>query len=150
MSYVLFEPGRAYSFYYPRHNYAQTPPSTELRRIIVGSVRDTRNQPLDRITESLNPFLLRGRWLVTGLDLDKEQERSFYAESMTKIRALSQDDLNPLKGFEYLVVDQAHVAYKGLRLRDALRFRSRRDRGAVCAVLGHGPRPIARNADDTT
>lgn len=143
MSHVLFEPGRAYSFYYPRHNYLQTPPSTELRRIIVGMVRDTHCQPLDRITESLNPFLVRGRWLVSGIDLDKEQERSFYVESMTKIRVLSDDDLNPLKEFQYIVVEQAHVAYKGKRLSDALRFRGRRDRGAVCAILSHGPRSVS-------
>ena len=142
MYHAFLQPGRAYSFDYPRHNYWQLPTETELRRIIVASIRDILYEPLDRITESLNPQLRRGRWLVTGKDLDKDVERSFYADSMTNLQALSYDDLQPLLGVEYIVIEQSHVAYKAKRLMDAIEFRSRREFGAVCAVLCHAPRTI--------
>lgn len=135
----FLQPGRAYSFGYPRHNYRQIPTTTEQRRIVVVSVRDTRDDPLDHVTETLNPLLKRSRWLVTGMDLDKDLERSFYVESMSNIQALSEDDLQPLKGVEYVVVAQHHVAFKTLRLHDALAFRSQRRAGAVCAVLCNFP-----------
>jgi hypothetical protein len=140
MSHAFLQPGRAYSFEYPRHNYRQLPSQTELRRIVVAGVRDINGEPLDQSTISLNPFLVRGRWLVTGKDLDKEVERTFYFESMTNIRALSEDDLHPLRGVEYVVIEQTHVAYTTRRLGDALAFRMDRQSGTVCAVLCHAPR----------
>ncbi len=143
-------PGRAYSFDYPRHNYRQLPAATELRRIIVVSVRDMRYEPLDRITESLNPTLRRSRWLVHGFDLDKDVERSFYTDSMSNIQALSEDDLQPLKGVEYVVIEQSHVAFKSQRMIDALAFRSRSGYGAVCAVLLQASRTSSLDQSETT
>lgn len=140
MAKVSLQPGCAYSFEYPRHNYRQLPTSTELRKIVVTSIRDTRGEPLDQVTETLNPLLKRGRWLVTGTDLDKEVERSFYVESMNQIRILSLDELRPLKGVEYVVVEQHHVAFKAKRLKDALKYQGRRQSGAICAVLCVAPR----------
>jgi|GEM_PF-2020068 len=148
MCHAFLQAGRAYSFEYPRHNYRQLPETTEVRRIIVASVRDTRDEPLDQATESLNPLLKRGRWLVTGMDLDKDVERSFYFDSMTNVRELSDDDLQPLKGVEYIVVAQHHVAYKAQRLHEALAFRSERQTGAVCAVLSNGPREVNLDSID--
>ena len=138
----FLQPGCAYAFEYPRHNYKQLPPSTELRKFIVGSVRDTLSEPLDPTTEPLNPLLQRGRWLVTGTDLDKDVERTFYFESMTNIRPLSGDERHPLQGVEYVVIEQAHVAFKTQRLIEALDFRLGRQSGAICAVLCHAPREI--------
>ena len=144
MCQAFLQPGRAYSFEYPRHNYRQLPKTTELRRIVVASVRDTHEAPLDHVTESLNPLLKRSRWLVTGRDLDKDVERSFYMDSMSNIQTLTDDDLQPLQGVEYIVVAQHHVAFKAQRLQDALAFRSERQSGAVCAVLSHGPRDFSQ------
>lgn len=48
-------------------------------------VRDTQEEPLDPETLHSNPMLRRGRWLVTGVDLDKDAERSFYVESMIAV-----------------------------------------------------------------
>lgn len=135
MSHLSLQPGRAYSFNYPRYNYRLLPTINEARRIIVGSVRDTLFEPLDRSTESLNPMLNRGRWLITGRDLDKDVERSFYGESMRDIRSLTDDDLEPLKDVEYVVIEQFRVAFKSTRLQDALTYRFKRKSGAVCAVL---------------
>ncbi len=148
MSPVLLEPGRAYSFDYPRHNYRQLPSTIETRRIVVGVVRDTSIDPLDRTTESLNPLLVRGRWLVTGIDLDKDVERSFYSDSMANVRPLSPDELQPLKDVEYVVIEQLHVAFKTQQLGQALSFRQDRQNGAICAVLCVAPRKFNLEADE--
>ena len=65
------------------------------RRILVDRVRDTESEPLDDETMNSNPFVKRGRWLVSGIDLDKMEKRSFYVESMIavmeiKIQSLEQ------------------------------------------------------------
>ena len=78
----------------------------------------------------LNPLLRRGRWLVTGRDLDKDAQRSFYIESMDNVHPLSTDDLQPLLDVEYIVVEQTHVAYKARGLGDALSYRARRKLGS--------------------
>ena len=57
----------------------------EERRLLVESVRDTESEPLVDETLNSNPFIKRGRWLVTGIDLDKMEERSFYVESMVAV-----------------------------------------------------------------
>ena len=139
---AFLQPGRAYSFRYPRHNYRQLPTTTELRRIEVVSIRDTRRNPLDPSTAPLNPLLKRGRWLVTGRDLDKDAERSFYVESMSNVQSLSANDLEPLAEVEYVVIEQSHVAFKAQRLVEALAFRNGRQRGSICGVLFHGPREL--------
>lgn len=142
MPQTLPQPGRAYSFFYPRHNYRQLPKKTELRRIVVASVRDVRRDPLDQTTEPLNPLLRRSRWLVFGKDLDKDAERSFYFDSMTGVRLLSGDELEPLSDAEYVVIEQSHVTFKAHRLNEALAFRSGRERGTVCGVLFRSPREL--------
>ena len=132
---VCLEPGRAYSFCYPRHNYRQLPTTTELRRIEVISIRDVRRNPLDPSTRPLNPLLKRGRWLVTG----KDRERSFYLESMSNVQPLSADELEPLKDVDYVVIEQTRVAFTSRRLAEALAYRSGRQRGVVCGVLAQRP-----------
>lgn len=147
MCHLLLQPGRAYSFHYPRYNYRLLPTTTELRRIVVNAIRDLIKDPLDGTTPSLNPLVQRGRWLISGIDLDKDVERSFYQESMTDIQALSQDDLQPLKDVEYVLIEQTHVAYKAHCLQDVLAFRAARSTGTVCAVLCHVPRKMIFDTD---
>ncbi|WP_010583893.1 SH3 domain-containing protein [Schlesneria paludicola] len=142
MFHSFFQPGCAYRFHYPRHNYRHVPVATEVRRILVESVRDTLYEPIESMTISLNPFLQRGRWLITGTDLDKADRRSFYVEAMNEIQPLTRDDLQPLKGAEYVVIEQTHVTYKTTKLGDALQFRHERHSGTICAVLYHEPREI--------
>lgn len=142
MIYSFFQPGCAYRFHYPRHNYRHVPIATEVRRILVESIRDTLYAPIESTTISLNPFLQRGRWLITGTDLDKDDRRSFYVEAMNQIQPLNGDDLLPLKGAEYVVIEQTHVAYQTTQLSDAFKFRHARRSGTICAVLYHAPRPI--------
>lgn len=64
--------GCAYSFHYPRYNYLGLPTTVETRRIVVAEIRDTFSQPLEELTVATNPLLKRGRWLVTGHDLDRD------------------------------------------------------------------------------
>ena len=85
MSHRTLLPGRAYRFLYPRHNFEGVRTGLEERRVLVEQVRDTTTEPLDTETLISNPLLKRGRWLVTGLDLDKDEERSFYVESMIAV-----------------------------------------------------------------
>ena len=144
-SFVL---GRAYSFQYPCHNYLHLPKTSEFRRIVVSKVRDTDRDPLDQTTSPLNPLLQRGRWLITGRDLDKQAERSFYAASMTEIHTLSRDDLEPLREAEYLVIEQTRVTFLSRRLADAITYRSELSSGTVCAVLCHGPRSLDQLWDE--
>lgn len=140
-------PGCAYSFWYPAHNYAGIPSQHEIRRVRVVSVRDTSREPLDKTTAELNPTLLRGRWLVTGQDIDKGAERSFYAESMTNVRELSPDDLQPLqRATSFVVVGQSsRVEFQSERLSEAMAFMQGRRAGVLCGVLSISPQvPLHR------
>lgn len=85
MSHRTLLPGRTYRFLYPSINFQCLISGLEERRILVERVRDTDLEPLAEETHCSNPFLKRGRWLVTGLDLDKNEERSFYVESMIAV-----------------------------------------------------------------
>lgn len=81
----FFQPGRDYQFGYPRHNFHAVMSRLETRQIKVTEIRDLESQPLDPMTAELQPFLKRCRWLITGTDLTKGAERSFYLESMQNV-----------------------------------------------------------------
>lgn len=74
--------GQVLEFEYPRHNYHQVPSKLERRRLLVQRIRDLAASPLEPLTVQLDPLKRRGRLLVTGHDLDKRAERSFYLDSM--------------------------------------------------------------------
>ena len=131
---VVLQPGRAYSFRYPRINYTGIPSYFETRHVLITAVRDLRRQPLDPETRQLNPLLRRGRWLVTGRDLDRGAERSFYAESMREVQPIDPDE-QPLAGSTYAVIDRERVAFRTSTLGEALAFRQGTARGIVCGVL---------------
>jgi len=142
-------PGCAYSFLYPRHNYAGLPDRSELRRVRVTSIRDTRREPLDSTTVPLNPTLQRGRWLVTGHDLDRNAERSFYAASMVGTKKLAGDDLEPIHvATAYVVIgDSSRVEHQSERLGEAMAFLLGRRSGVLCGVLSRASiRPPRKTA----
>lgn len=85
---MKIELNREYEFLYPAANYLQARQRLDRRRLRVESIRDLRQQPLDPQTIELDPMLNRGRTLVTGWDLDKDAERTFYLESMQGLRQL--------------------------------------------------------------
>lgn len=84
-------PGKSYVFMFPRHNFYGVVSQSELRRLRVESIRDMNKEPVDRLTEVIQPLLRRGRYLVTGLDLDKNEKRSFYVDSMREIVELDPE-----------------------------------------------------------
>jgi hypothetical protein len=89
MSDSLLFPGSLVQFSYPRHNFKHVRRTArELRRVRVTAVRDLRDEPLDGDTPMFEPKLARGTILVTGYDLDRHAERSFYVESMNELRPL--------------------------------------------------------------
>lgn len=78
-------------FYYPAANYRGVRRRRmEFRRVLITAIRDLRDDPI-RDDEEIEPNLNRGTMLVTGLDLDKNAERSFYVESMAELRRLHGD-----------------------------------------------------------
>ena len=77
MSHRTLLPGRSYRFLYPSINFDCLVSGMEERRLLVERVRDTELEPLLEENLNSNPFIKRGRWLVTGIDLDKMEERSF-------------------------------------------------------------------------
>ena len=89
MSYRTLLPGRSYRFLYPSINFACLPSKLAERQILVRSVRDTELQHLVEETLEAHPYVNRGRWLVTGMDLDKFEERSFYVESMVAVMEIT-------------------------------------------------------------
>jgi hypothetical protein len=91
---VSFSVGMSYAFDYPRANYAGVKKKFEPRRLQVTEVRDLAQSPLERQTFEEEPLLLRGRWLVTGQDLDKREERSFYVSSMQNVRLIREERLS--------------------------------------------------------
>lgn len=82
--------GRVVSGLYPAANYYGVRLRYEPRRLLVESVRVLRNEPLEAETLELDPMLIRGRVLVTGIDLDKNAERTFYLESFVCLSVLPE------------------------------------------------------------
>jgi len=131
-----FQTGYAYRFTYPRHNYQGLPETREARQIRVESIRDLQQNPLEEFTTTQNPTLCRGRWLITGHDLDRDAQRSFYLESMSDVHPLSSDELNPYRAATYVILTPtgraaAHVP----RLADALDGLMARSSGVLCRIL---------------
>ena len=85
--------GRSYSFRYPAHNFHGVVSKLEDRRITVESIRDLVKEPIEHEWFELNPLIRRSRYLVTGRDLDKKAERSFYTESMKDIKEIKATSL---------------------------------------------------------
>ena len=83
------EVGQVIEFSYPRHNYLGVANrSRERRRLRIEQIRSLDQSPLAPITLSSDPLLCRGRRLVTGYDLRRRAERSFYVEQMADVIAL--------------------------------------------------------------
>lgn len=84
----MFSPGSFLRFDYPSANYRGVRRRLEPRRLKVEKIRDTDLQPIEADTLLMDPMLDRGRILVTGTDLDKNAERSFYLHAMTNVEAI--------------------------------------------------------------
>jgi hypothetical protein len=80
------ESGMIIEFLYPASNHRGVRPRLERRRLRIDRVRELQREPIDPITEEWHPLVIRGQRLVTGWDLDKQAERSFYEESMRDVR----------------------------------------------------------------
>ncbi len=89
------EPGMLIEFEYPSCNYRDIRLRFERRRLRVERVRNLADEPLDPFTLEADARLARGSTLVTGLDLDKRRERSFYLESMREVQPCEAPDQQP-------------------------------------------------------
>lgn len=88
-------PGRAYRFLYPAINFECLRVFSPLqeRRVFVSRVRDTLAEPLDDETLTTHPYTDRSRWLVTGIDLERFEERSFYVHAMVEVDEIPDESL---------------------------------------------------------
>jgi len=77
--------GSLLAFDYPLANRLGLPLAYLTRRIVVTDVRDVLRRPLTPAAVELVPLVRRGRWLITGYDLDRRAERSFYWEAMRHV-----------------------------------------------------------------
>lgn len=84
-----FGKGSTIRFDYPAANYKGVRPRWERRCMRVEHVRPLCEQPLADITVELEPNLNRGEVLVTGYDLDKDAERSFYLDRMQHVETVA-------------------------------------------------------------
>jgi hypothetical protein len=125
----LVKVGGCIQFNYARHNYAGIDQQQETRRVRITAIRDTRIEPLDSETLTLRPTLLRGRWLITGEDLDKGVERTFYLERMIDIEPMQLGD--GLKRAAFHVLEQNRIAFSTENLSEAMAFRLGRRGGAI-------------------
>ena len=136
MSFRTLMPGRAYSFLYPSHNFEHVHTGLEPRRIVVERVRDTEMDPIEVETLNLNRFLRRGRWLVTGRDLDKYAERSFYVESM--IAVVEIDVVSPEERVPVYLVGHKRFASEREAVAAATN-QSRLTKTSVAVCVTHAP-----------
>lgn len=74
--------GGLLQFEYPERNRVNLRPVWRSRTIVVESITDTLRDPIDPRAVELEPLTRRGRWLLTGWDVDIGAERSFYVETM--------------------------------------------------------------------
>ena len=83
--------GKVVAGRYPAANYVGIRLRYEPRRVLVQSVRRLRDKPLERGTLKLDPYLRRFGVIVTGFDLDKRQERTFYLGAFRNWRVMKLD-----------------------------------------------------------
>jgi hypothetical protein len=105
--------GQVVTFLYPAANYRGACERLEPRRLAVEEVRDLTATPLDPLTFVLDPQLRRGRVLVTGIDLDKCERRSFYMESMREVAAACRDEAHAVLWIETTADWRPDVALAG-------------------------------------
>ena len=99
LSHRFLLPGRVYRFLYPAINLEclrLISPMVE-RRVLVSGIRDTVADPLDEETLEIHPYTNRGRWLITAIDLEKFEERSFYVESMVAVVEITDHKFKNMK-----------------------------------------------------
>jgi hypothetical protein len=85
--------GSVVRFDYPAANFACVRrPRLEPRRLRIERIRNVEEEPLDPVTLELEPARLRGTVLLSGLDLDKGESRSFWLESMQNVEPIEWDE----------------------------------------------------------
>jgi len=92
--------GQVIQFLYPAANYVDVKKRWEQRRVLLEKVRDLSAEPLDPKTVEEDPLLDRGGTLVTGTDVDRGVERSFYIKPEHEpevVEASKLQDPLPLK-----------------------------------------------------
>lgn len=74
--------GHGLNFWYPTHNRFGVPPEYTQRSIAVTKIQCLRDVGVAAEWIKRQPLVRRGSWLVTGFDVELDEERSFYWEAM--------------------------------------------------------------------
>lgn len=124
--------GACVRFQYPRHNFHGVAGKSESRRLRIMRIRDTSKDPIEKKWVEMNPTLLRGRYLVTGEDLDKSEERSFYLERMTELDVIPAHECDPSR---FIVLDGSRKSHGSEVLMECIRVAVAAQRGQVYGKL---------------
>lgn len=60
------------------------------RRLVVERIQDTAVDPLDPMVAERIPRSCQGRYILTGMDLDRGEQRSFAIEFISNVRAVAE------------------------------------------------------------
>ncbi|MDX1964136.1 MAG: hypothetical protein SFX18_13365 [Pirellulales bacterium] len=82
----MFSVGSVLNFSYPAVNRMGKLTRLASRRVVIRSIRDLDDRPLDPRTVRLRPDLRRGRLLIQAVDLERQEWRQFYFDSMRSVR----------------------------------------------------------------
>lgn len=78
--------GEVIEFLYPKKNHFGTRAVLRKRRVKVEAVRDLTEEPLELADIVRRPLVRRGMVLVTGIDQEKKERRSFYLDWSRGVR----------------------------------------------------------------
>lgn len=97
-------PGTSIAFRYPKENRVDKSIEWLDRRATIYKVRFMDEQPVEELTKILNPHVRRGRILLVTVDIDKQELRSFYVESMKDLRTIGAygEKINPIECLLYV------------------------------------------------
>ena len=75
-------------FLYPRHPFFGVMSVLEPHLLRVDSIRDLHAEPISKIEVEIQPTLLRGRWLVQGIETHTRAPAEFYTDYMRGIHEI--------------------------------------------------------------
>ncbi len=81
-----FSVGEIIHFDYPEQNTCDQPPVYKPRSVLVTEIRDMAKSGYHPETIERRPTLNRGRWLITGICLERYERRMFYWDAARESR----------------------------------------------------------------
>jgi hypothetical protein len=86
----MFVRGNILRFDYPASNHQGVKPRMERRHLLINCCRNPAEHPISERALQEDPLLNRAGELVSGLDLDKAQHRSFWSGAMQNVERIEE------------------------------------------------------------